>query len=74
MSIRCAEGLEKNKELISDNQREYQRELERNFVDFRKKLEPIFGKKTSQRWIKKNRYGHAAALPSTFRLAIFKGL
>ncbi|XP_065185199.1 dedicator of cytokinesis protein 7-like [Sycon ciliatum] len=66
----CAEGLEKNKELISDNQREYQRELERNFVDFRKKLEPIFGKKTSQRWIKKNREKtvlHNIARPSNQR-------
>lgn len=44
------EALEKNRELISENQREYQKELERNFVDFKTELEPILGKKALARF------------------------
>lgn len=38
---RCHDALKKNKNLISSEQREYQRELERNFARFTERLAPL---------------------------------
>lgn len=51
----AAEALEKNKELITENQREYQKELERNFMEFRKDMEPILGKNYQHRGTKRGK-------------------
>ena len=42
---RCEEALELNKHLITEEQADYQRELVRNFKDFRDKLEPMVSTK-----------------------------
>ena len=52
---RCGEALEKNKHLIGEDQREYQREMERNFITFKEKIsfllpeKRMFGSKTRRR-------------------------
>ncbi|XP_076463063.1 dedicator of cytokinesis protein 7-like isoform X1 [Babylonia areolata] len=38
---KCADALHKNKTLITPEQRDYQRELERNYHSFREKLQPM---------------------------------
>lgn len=38
---RCGDALHRNKSLITHEQREYQRELERNYHNFREKLQPM---------------------------------
>ena len=38
---RCQEALDLNKQLITEEQQEYQHELVRNFRDFQNKLEPM---------------------------------
>lgn len=38
---RCADALAKNKTLIGPDQRDYQRELERNYKDFTEQLAPL---------------------------------
>lgn len=38
---RCEAALQKNKRLIGDDQREYQKELERNFDQVQEKLTPM---------------------------------
>uniref|UniRef100_A0A5S6QDK1 Dedicator of cytokinesis protein 7 n=1 Tax=Trichuris muris TaxID=70415 RepID=A0A5S6QDK1_TRIMR len=40
-SKKCADALRENKRLISANQREYQKELERNYLRFTEQLAPI---------------------------------
>ncbi|CAH0726332.1 unnamed protein product, partial [Brenthis ino] len=40
-SKKCHDALKKNKNLISSEQREYQRELERNFARFTERLAPL---------------------------------
>lgn len=45
LSYRCEEALELNKQLITEEQCDYQRELVRNFKDFREKLEPMVSTK-----------------------------
>ncbi|KFD68798.1 hypothetical protein M514_02728 [Trichuris suis] len=40
-SKKCADALRENKRLISANQREYQKELERNYLRFTEQLTPI---------------------------------
>ena len=36
--FRCGEALERNKHLIGEDQREYQREMERNYITFKERL------------------------------------
>lgn len=50
---RCAEALELNKCLITEEQEDYQRELVKNFKDFRDKLEPMVSTKKKH---KRSRY------------------
>ncbi|CAF1065794.1 unnamed protein product [Didymodactylos carnosus] len=38
---RCAEALKRNKTLIGPDQREYQKELERNFLRFSERIQPL---------------------------------
>ncbi|PVD22808.1 hypothetical protein C0Q70_16064 [Pomacea canaliculata] len=38
---KCGDSLHKNKSLITHEQREYQRELERNYHSFREKIQPM---------------------------------
>jgi len=45
---RCDEALSKNKKLISEDQRAYQKELERNYHQFVEKLEPLLKSKFGQ--------------------------
>ncbi len=40
-SKKCADALRENKRLIGADQREYQRELERNYVRFTERLAPM---------------------------------
>lgn len=40
-SFRCGDALKKNKSLIGPDQKEYQKELERNFYRFTEKLAPM---------------------------------
>lgn len=42
---RCAEALEVNNHLISEDRSDYQKELQRKFKDFRDKLEPMVSTK-----------------------------
>lgn len=42
---RCEEALELNKRLITEEQMDYQKELVKNFKDFRDKLEPMVSTK-----------------------------
>lgn len=44
-TLRCGEALDKNKHLIVEDQREYQREMERNFITFKEKLSFILPEK-----------------------------
>ncbi|XP_062509807.1 dedicator of cytokinesis protein 7-like isoform X2 [Corticium candelabrum] len=37
-TLRCGEALERNKHLIGEDQREYQREMERNYITFKERL------------------------------------
>ncbi len=39
--FRCDDALQKNKHLITPDQKEYQLELERNFISHREKLQPL---------------------------------
>lgn len=39
--FRCQDALKKNKNLIGSDQRDYQRELERNYKRFTEKLQPL---------------------------------
>jgi len=41
--FRCGESLEINKVLISEEQLEYQREMERKYQDFQQLLAPLIG-------------------------------
>ena len=50
---RCEEALELNKHLITEEQEDYQKELVRNFKDFRDKLEPMVSTKKKH---KRSRY------------------
>ncbi len=38
---RCDEALKKNKTLIGPDQKEYQKELEKNYAEFKSKIEPF---------------------------------
>lgn len=38
---RCHDALKKNKNLIGSDQRDYQRELDRNYKRFTEKLQPL---------------------------------
>jgi len=40
-SKRCADALRENKRLVGPDQREYQKELERNYIRFTEKLAPM---------------------------------
>lgn len=40
-SFRCHDALKKNKGLILPDQKDYQRELERNYVRFTERLTPL---------------------------------
>lgn len=51
--FRCEEALELNKHLITEEQGDYQRELVKNFKDFRDKLEPMVSTKKKH---KRSRY------------------
>ncbi|CAM4682376.1 dedicator of cytokinesis protein 6 isoform X3 [Caretta caretta] len=45
---RCEDALRKNKALIGPDQREYHRELERNFLRLRESLQPLLGRRIPQ--------------------------
>ncbi|KRX91880.1 Dedicator of cytokinesis protein 7 [Trichinella pseudospiralis] len=47
-SKKCADALRENKRLIGPNQREYQKELERNYLHFTEQLTPILSSVVSQ--------------------------
>eukprot|EP00118_Oscarella_pearsei_P025448 m.308201 g.308201 ORF g.308201 m.308201 type:complete len:2149 (+) comp43549_c0_seq1:30-6476(+) len=46
-TLRCGQALDKNKQLISDDQREYQREMERNYLTFKERLAPMLPERRS---------------------------
>lgn len=43
--FRCGDALQKNKHLIQQDQRAYQKELERNYIKLTEKLEPLLKNK-----------------------------
>ncbi|XP_005089591.1 dedicator of cytokinesis protein 7 isoform X1 [Aplysia californica] len=43
---KCGDALQRNKSLITSEQREYQRELERNYNNFREKISPMISTAT----------------------------
>lgn len=49
---RCSDALRKNKNLIGPDQRDYQRELERNYHRFTDKLTPLITIKRSDNTLK----------------------
>ena len=53
-SRRCADALKKNKTLIGPDQYEYQKEMERNYNDFKTRIDPLIENKIfkSQSFIK----------------------
>ena len=52
---RCQEALDLNKQLITEEQHEYQHELVRNLREFQNKLEPMVPTKKKH---KRSRYMH----------------
>lgn len=52
---RCADALRKNKNLIGPDQRDYQRELERNYVRFTGRLMPLITVNNVERLSRINR-------------------
>lgn len=46
--IRCEDALRKNKSLIGPDQKEYQRELERNYHRLKEALQPLINRKIPQ--------------------------
>ena len=40
--FRCDDALKKNKKLITPDQKEYQKELEKNYNKFEEQLSPLF--------------------------------
>lgn len=50
--FRCSDALRKNKNLIGPDQRDYQRELERNYHRFTDKLTPLITIKRSEGTLK----------------------
>ena len=44
-SRRCADALKKNKTLIGPDQFEYQREMERNYAEFKTRIDPLIDNK-----------------------------
>ncbi|MFH4975543.1 hypothetical protein AB6A40_002252 [Gnathostoma spinigerum] len=42
-SKKCSDALHKNKQLIQADQQAYQDELEKNYIEFTKKMAPVFG-------------------------------
>jgi hypothetical protein len=44
-SRRCADALKKNKTLIGPDQFEYQREMERNYNEFKTRIDPLIDNK-----------------------------
>ena len=40
--FRCDDALRRNKKLISADQKEYQRELEKNYTRFHRHMSPLF--------------------------------
>lgn len=47
-SPRCEDALRKNKSLIGPDQKEYQRELERNYHRLKEALQPLINRKIPQ--------------------------
>lgn len=45
---RCEDALRKNKSLIGPDQKEYQRELERNYHRLKESLQPLINRKIPQ--------------------------
>lgn len=52
---RCADALRKNKNLIGADQRDYQRELERNYHRFTGRLMPLITVSNMERSSRSNR-------------------
>lgn len=48
LSSRCEDALRKNKSLIGADQKEYQRELERNYHRLKEALQPLINRKIPQ--------------------------
>lgn len=48
LNIRCEDALRKNKSLIGPDQKEYQRELERNYHRLKEALQPLINRKIPQ--------------------------
>ena len=51
--FRCSDALKKNKELVGDDQKEYQRELERNYKSIHGKLMPLISSNIQTATLKK---------------------
>ena len=45
MHLRCGEAVEKNRRLITADQREYQQELKKNYDKLKEKLRPMIKRK-----------------------------
>lgn len=60
---RCEDALRKNKSLIGPDQKEYQRELERNYHRLKEALQPLINRKIPQLY--------KAVLPVTCHRCIF---
>lgn len=68
---RCGDALLKNKSLITPEQKEYQRELERNYHSFREKISPMI----STALLRKSRHHKRLALsPFGHRINQFRNL
>lgn len=48
LDLRCEDALRKNKSLIGPDQKEYQRELERNYHRLKEALQPLINRKIPQ--------------------------
>ncbi|KAM3718831.1 Dedicator of cytokinesis protein [Dirofilaria immitis] len=62
-SKKCADALQKNKKLIQADQQAYQNELQKNYIEFTKRMAPIVG-------VRKNKCSEAHTLKAVHTAAI----
>ncbi|XP_064626372.1 dedicator of cytokinesis protein 7-like isoform X5 [Lineus longissimus] len=55
---KCSIALQRNKEMIGSNQREYQRELERNYNSVKEKLQPMIASSVAMQTLKRGKHCH----------------
>ncbi|XP_074640781.1 dedicator of cytokinesis protein 7-like [Tubulanus polymorphus] len=55
---RCSDALHKNKDLIGQNQKEYQREMERNYNNVKEQLGPLIASLNGTATIKRSKHIH----------------